>query len=318
MAQHSTRFPVWGGAAVIAAGEASALGPAMAAVKDTISDFDLACSSFRADSELSRLNRSGGAPVRLSPLLAEALARALHAARLTEGAVDPTIGAALIAMGTRPELALDDQPGAGGRGGLATLRRVSFARAAGWRSIQFDPATRVARMPPGVRLDLGATGKALAADHAARRARAAAAAPGILVALAGDLACAGEPPPEGWRIRVSDDHRAGPAAPGQWIALRSGGLATSSTTVRRWATESGEAHHILDPASGAPVSGPWRTVSVAAATCLDANTASTAALVRGAEAPEWLEAQGLPSRLVSTSGAVLHLGGWPEQGDELR
>ena len=68
-----------------------------------------------------------------------------------------------------------------------------------------------------------------------------------------------------------------------------GGLATSSVTVRRSGTGAGLVHHLIDPASGRPVDGPWRTVSVTAASCLDANIASTAAIVLGADALEWLE-----------------------------
>ena len=140
---------------------------------------------------------------------------------------------------------------------------------------------------------------------------------GVIVGLGGDFATAGEPPDGGWRIRVTDDHRAGFGAPGQWIALSSGGLATSSTTTRRWRSATGEAHHLVDPATGAPADGSWRTVSVAAATCLDANIASTAAVIRGTPAVAWLESLGLPSRLVSSDGRVLHLAGWPVQCDDL-
>ncbi len=68
---------------------------------------------------------------------------------------------------------------------------------------------------------------------------------------------------------------------------------------------------MIDPAAGAPVRGPWRTVSVAAGTCADANTAATAALVRQARAPAWLDRLGLPARLVAHDGAVLSLAGWP-------
>jgi thiamine biosynthesis lipoprotein len=131
------------------------------------------------------------------------------------------------------------------------------------------------------------------------------------------VAIAGQSPSEGWRVRVTDDHRAGVEAPGQWITLRSGGLATSSTTVRRWHTDSGPAHHLLDPATGQPTSSLWRTVSVAAGSCLDANIASTAAIVRGERAAPWLESLGLPSRLVGVDGRARHLAGWPAEGDDL-
>src|SRR5213076_493676 len=91
---------------------------------------------------------------------------------------------------------------------------------------------------------------------------------GVLVNLGGDIATAGPPPVEGWLVRVADDHRASPDEPGQTITIESGALATSSTTVRRW--DQG-VHHIIDPRSGLPADSRWRTVSVCAATCVDAN-----------------------------------------------
>jgi thiamine biosynthesis lipoprotein len=78
--------------------------------------------------------------------------------------------------------------------------------------------------------------------------------------------------------------------------------------VRRWGKD---AHHIIDPRTGLPAVSPWRTVSVAAASCLDANIASTAAIVLGDDAPGWLEARGLPARLVDQDGGTLALAGWP-------
>jgi thiamine biosynthesis lipoprotein len=167
-----------------------------------------------------------------------------------------------------------------------------------------------------VSLDFGATAKALAADRAASLAFERAGC-GALVSLGGDIALAGPPPREGWLVRVTDDHRSSPAAPGQWVRLHSGGLATSSTTTRRWTTADGPKHHLVDPATGGNVNPVWRTVSVAAASCLDANIASTAAIVRGERAPGWLLDQELPSRLVSRDGSVRHLAGWTDQGDDL-
>ena len=99
---------------------------------------------------------------------------------------------------------------------------------------------------------------------------------GALVSLGGDISVAGAAPPGGWAIRLADHHFAARRRPA--IAITSGGLATSSTTARRWRTASGELHHVVDPTPRA-CRTPWRTVTVAAATCVDANTASTAALV---------------------------------------
>jgi thiamine biosynthesis lipoprotein len=183
-------------------------------------------------------------------------------------------------------------------------------RSAPWRSIELTDDPPTARVPAGVTLDLGATAKALAADRAARSAHEAC-GEGVLVSLGGDIATAGEGPDAGWAVHVTDDHRAGPDAPGQTITIRSGGLATSSITARRWLHDGTAMHHILDPRDGATVQSTLRTVSVAAASCADANIASTAAIVLGERAREWLAAQRLPARLVALDGSATSLAGWP-------
>jgi thiamine biosynthesis lipoprotein len=95
------------------------------------------------------------------------------------------------------------------------------------------------------------------------------------------------------------------------VAIHGGGLATSSTTARRWRRGGSILHHILDPRTGLPPVPVWRTVSVTAATCADANAASTAAIIRGERAIGWLEALGLPARLVGIGGRVETVAGWP-------
>ena len=180
----------------------------------------------------------------------------------------------------------------------------------GWRTVALDRSNLPVRIPTGVRLDLGATAKAWAADRAAAAA-AAASGCGVLVSLGGDIATSGPAPATGWRIRVTDDHRSDPSAPGQTISIRSGGLATSSTAVRRWSHGGHTMHHIIDPRTGAPVQTRWRTISVAAADCAQANIATTAALVRAQGAPEWLAGLGLPARLVDWDGSRHDRGDWP-------
>ncbi len=303
-------FPAFGTTAVVAVADPGALSAARVAVEETVAAFDLACSRFRPDSELSALNAAGGRPAHVSSLLLDAVQAALRAAQLTGGDVDPTVGQALIALGYNRDFA----EVAAAASHLATPRRL--ASVPGWRTVKVDRARSTVSLSPGVLLDLGATAKALAADRAAEAAFAATGT-GVLVSFGGDLAIAGRAPEDGWSVRVTDDHRAGPDAPGQTITLHTGGLATSSTTTRSWQSPAGRVHHLVDPATGRPADGAWRTVSVAAASCLDANIASTAAVVRGEPALEWLESLGLPSRLVSTDGAVCHLGGWPSEGEEL-
>jgi FAD:protein FMN transferase len=308
-AQSSVSFPALGSVAFVAVSDPLRLPQARAAVEETVVEFDIACSRFRPDSELSALNAAAGSELRVSTLLLVAVSAALRAARLTDGDVDPTVGEALIALGYDRDFALV---------GGAAPRPVSIAPVPGWRTVRVDHERSTVRLARGVALDLGATAKALAADHSAARAWAATGC-GVLVGLGGDFATAGPAPADGggWRVRVTDDHRSGVDAPGQWISIASGGLATSSTMVRRWHTASGPAHHLVDPATGRSVTGGWRTVSVTAASCLDANIASTAAIVRGAAALEWLAGLGLPSRLVAVDGSVRHIAGWPADGDDL-
>lgn len=280
------------------------LDAATAAVEEVVESIDLACSRFRDDSELSRILAGGGpSEAIVSPVLAQALATALRAAELTDGAVDPTVGAAVRSAGYTVDfgsLAPDGAP-----------IPLMMHPVPGWRQIRFYPASRRVEIPAGVEIDLGATAKALAADLGASAARDVVQGAGVLVSLGGDVAVAGTPPEEGWHVQIAEDSRAEITLDGETIAVRSGGVATSSTTVRRWRRGGVELHHIIDPATGLPAAGPWRTVSVVAGTCVDANIAATGAIVRGVSAPAWLETAGLPARLVDRDGAVLRVAGWP-------
>ena len=284
------------------------IGAAEEAVRAELGAIDEACSRFREDSELSHLNARAGRPTPVGPLLLEALELALRAAALSGGTVDTTVGESLRIAGYDRDWA---QLAGDSADGAAPVAEVRLQRAAGWQTVRLDPESRTVLIPRGVSIDLGATAKAWAADRAVAAACAAGAG-GALVAIGGDLAISGQPPAGGWRVRVTDDHRGPLDAPGQTITLRGGGLATSSTTVRRWQQGGVQMHHIIDPASGRPARAPWRTASVAAASCAEANIAATATLVRRAGAPEWLTAQRLPARLVAHDGAVLCLAGWPE------
>jgi FAD:protein FMN transferase len=181
----------------------------------------------------------------------------------------------------------------------------------GWRTIRFDPRTRQAWIPRGVEIDLGATAKALASDLAVLAAAKAISGGGVLVSLGGDIAVAGQAPPGGWSVQVSEDSGAPIDEGEEAVAIVDGGMATSSTTVRRWTRGGVVLHHIIDPATGLPVDGPWRTATVAAATCVDANIASTAAIVKGKGAIEWLESHRLAARLVDRNGRITRTGAWP-------
>jgi thiamine biosynthesis lipoprotein len=290
--------------AVLAVTESACVAEARAAVDTVLADFDQACSRFRDDSELSRVNRAAGAWVSAGPVLFRAVMAAIWAARATAGAVDPTIGRTLRISGYDRDFKAITSRGA--------PLRLHAAAASGWTTIQVDSRERRLRLPPDVELDLGATAKALAADEAAAAALLSVSGKGgVLVSLGGDVALAGEPPTDGWIVQVAESPDAPTPSGSEMVSIRDGGLATSSTTVRRWTRGKVEMHHILDPASGQPASGHWRTASVAAASCLEANAGATAAIVLGTRAVAWLQARRLPARLVGRSGHVLRVAGWP-------
>ena len=285
--------------------EAAALEQAHALLTAELLAVDAACSRFRRDAELWRVNHAGGRPVRVSPLLSEALTVALAAARLTDGDVDPTCGTSLVRLGY-------DRDFARARRHTSTLRQPA-APAPGWRSVEFGPALREVRVPAGTVLDLGATAKALAADRAATAITAELGC-GVLVNLGGDIRVAGPAPEDGWRVGIADDvsFDGGPGAGGDHVVMiHTGGLATSGTAVRSWRRGSARLHHIIVLATGLRARSCWRAVSVAAATCVDANTASTAAILCSERAPAWLAGHGLPARLVRHGGTVETVAGWP-------
>jgi FAD:protein FMN transferase len=282
----------------------AALPGARRLLEDDLAAVDATCSRFREDSEIRSLT---GGRHRISPLLAEAIGVALRAARLTDGDVDPTVGGAMSAAGYDRDFHQIEPNGPPLR---LTVRRVP-----GWREVRLDGRSLI--LPAGVQLDLGATAKAWAADRSAARI-AAQTNSGVLVSLGGDIAVAGLPPATGWRIRVQDvTGPAGetPEGPHALIAIRNGGLATSSTAARRWRRGGDMLHHILDPRTGLPAEPVWRTVSVAAGSCADANAASTAAVIRGRRALGWLTRLGLPARLVDATGAVFTVAGWPDDSE---
>jgi thiamine biosynthesis lipoprotein len=257
-----------------------ALREAAAVVDRQLTELDECCSRFR-DSELTRL-RPGRQ--RVGSVLAGALSVALTAAEVTDGLVDPTLGRALVMSGYDRTFAAVPAHGPGTRPGPCGR----------WREVQLDGDLLDL---PDVELDLGATAKAWAADRAAATV-AERLDVDVLVNVGGDIAVAGG----SWPVAVGD-----PGGPSEVVEVASA-LATSSTARRTWQRGGRRQHHVLDPRTGSPAPAYWQTVTVAAATCVEANTASTAAVVLGPLAPVWLGE--LPVRLVDAAGRVTYGGGW--------
>ncbi|MDA8290387.1 MAG: FAD:protein FMN transferase [Actinomycetota bacterium] len=276
--------------------------PAAERLAEHLDALDRACSRFRDDSEIARVHAACGAPVLVSSLLADLVAAAIDVARFTDGIVDPTVGSAVEAIGYDRDFASVGTSGPPLSGAPVP--------APGWECVALDLSRRELTVPPGVVVDLGSSAKALAADRAAEEISGELGT-GVLVNLGGDIAVAGEPPEGGWVVGLAADSTTAPESTSQAVAILSGGIASSGTSVRTWRRGDRVLHHIVDPRTGDVARSRWILVSVAAGTCLAANAASTAAVVLGDEAVDWLEHRSLPARLVAEDGAVVTVSGWP-------
>ncbi len=293
-------WELWSTTCRLVVTEPAALAAATALVDDELARIEQACSRFRTDSELMTLVRDETGAADLSPLLATLLRAALTAARESDGAVDPTLGKVLAGLGYDRDLSeLRAHP--------PRTPRIVVRTHPGWRALRLEG--RRLRMPPGTQLDLGATAKALAADRCAHLVHEELGT-GVLVSLGGDVATAGPAPDPGWQVRIQDL----PSDVPHQITLRQNAAVATSSSARRTWTQGGRArHHLVDPATRLPAAGPWRSVTVVAPTCLHANTATTAAMVKGEGALAWLRSTGLPARLLPHEGAAVTLGGWPRE-----
>jgi len=289
------RFELWSTTGSVVVTEPAALAAVVEIVRAGLDEVELACSRFRPDSELAGLSPGTH---RLSPLLADLVGTAIDAAEATAGLVDPTVGATVEALGY--DRSLEQLPADG-----PAVRVVHDVP--GWRRVGLS-GDRL-ELPDGVLLDLGATAKARAADVTARRA-AETVGVGVLVELGGDIATAGPGPAGGWQVLVQDS----PDDPACQVSLAPGSaLATSSTVRRTWRRGGVRLHHIVDPRTAAPAAPVWRSATVTAPTCAEANTASTATVVLGRGAVEWLATRGFTARLVDQRHRVVRVGSWPAE-----
>jgi len=304
-----------GTTATVAVTDPGALDAGAQLLREELDAIDLACSRFRPDSELRRLHDAAGAPVEVSPLLFDAIDVACAVACATGGAVDPTVGTAITALGYDRDFAeLRGRDGGGpaaaeeGPTGAAHGATRPTRPAPGWWRIRRHRSTRTVQLPAGVRLDLGSSAKAFAADRAAARIAGATSA-GVLVSIGGDVAVAGSPPEEGWAVGIALDSSQAPDAVDQVVAIRHGGLASSSTAVRTWWHDGRHRHHIVDPTTGACAEPYWTLVTASADSCVHANALTTAAVVWGRRAARKLAASGNPARLVRHDGVVAGISG---------
>jgi thiamine biosynthesis lipoprotein len=297
-------FEAFGTYGHLAVRRAAVLPRALRITQTVVRDVDATCSRFRADSDLARVNREPGRWVEVHPLLVEAVRVAVAAAAATDGLVHPLLGRPLVTLGYDRD--------------FRELRELETAPTStpapavdAWRSIELDDA-RI-RIPAGTALDLGSTAKAWAADVVAAGLEQELGEP-ALVSLGGDIAISA---PDGvlWRVAVAEQPSDVRERPACLVTLTEGGLATSSTRVRRWTHRGTVRHHLLDPRTGEPADEVWRTVTATGPSCVAANTATTAAVVLGEAAAPWLDRRGVSARLVAADGLVHVTGQWPADAE---
>jgi FAD:protein FMN transferase len=238
-------------------------------------------SRFRPDSELNAVNAAAGTAVRVSREFADMLRLALDAARETDGLVQPTLGAELVAAGYDTDFKLLAEHAAS----------ASAAPARGERSVHLFGRTVV--FPAAVRLDLNGVVKSKTVDDALALLDGDG-----FVCAGGDLAVRG--------TLVASLPRGGS------VRLLRGALATSGSDRRRWVRGGELRHHLIDPATGASSTSRWLQVTVCGATCVGADIAAKAAFLGGEGGPDWLDARRLPGRFVAHDGTITANRSWRE------
>lgn len=247
-------------------------------------------SRFRPSSELSRLNASAGKPFAASDLLIEVLSEALVAAEASGGLFDPVVLDAVEAAGYRQSIEHV-------RG--TTQVQTPLRTTATYRDVRIDDG--VVFIPDGSGVDLGGFAKGWTVDRAASHMDGCGS---WVINAGGDLRASGPGPGEdGWIVGIEDPFVQ--AADVAVLRLRDVCLATSSTMRRRWWTQDGPAHHLIDPRTQRPSQTDLVSVSVVAATVADAEVLAKTLLLQGRAAATVIAAsRGLSAIFVDESGTV--------------
>lgn len=257
-----------------------------------IEDLERQWSRFLATSDVSRANRAAGAPVRVGADTVLLASTALLAQTETGGAYDPLLGEDLARLGY--DRTFDDiDPGA---------PRTPAPERFESRLLVADGETTLT-VPAGRAFDPGGIGKGLAADIVID-GLAERGADGALVNIGGDLRVWGAPPTvDGWVVSV--EHPLVPDAELVRVVLADGAVASSSRLRRRWGPVEAPVHHLLDPASGAPVDSGVAAVTVFADTGWRAEAFAKGAFLAGCDGGvDVLEANGLDGMVVADDGRV--------------
>jgi thiamine biosynthesis lipoprotein len=175
----------------------------------------------------------------------------------------------------------------------------------GWGRANWKPPRL--RLQPGMEIDLGGIGKEYAVDRCANIASDTSTAP-CLINFGGDLVATRPPQQrESWKVGI--ESVASIDTPGErLLSLKNGALATSGDARRYLLCDGVRYSHIIDPKTGWPVPDAPRSVTVAADTCTQAGMLSTLAMLKGAQAEEFLAEQGVQFWCNRGVGATVRAG----------
>jgi thiamine biosynthesis lipoprotein len=230
-------------------------------------------SRFLPTSELSMLNAAAGRETRVSVDTITLVRACATAWAATDGRFDPTLHHVIVALGYDRDFALLASGPARHSESLPTVWPYNMG------DVVVDELAGTVRLPFGVGLDAGGLGKGLAADIVVAELLALG-ADGAMVNLGGDLAASGEPPDgDAWVVAVEDPHDEERTL--CHVALRQGGIATSSILGRRWRVDGTDVHHLLDPATHRPTAGPLVSATVVAGQAWWAECLTKSMLVGG-------------------------------------
>lgn len=237
---------------------------AVQVVLDRIETWAGRLTRFSPDSELMRLNAATEWLVPIGPTLTAVLDWARMAEGMSDGLVDPSLLDERLAA----EAGLDPSiPAIAGR-------RWSLRRTARGAAVEREP---------GVRFDLGGVAKGWLAD------RALAITPGrsALVDGDGDVAIR-VAPGDTWAVGIGDPRAEGTLLGALELGAtddtpRTWGIATSGTSVHRWAHAGGDAHHLIDPRTRRPADTDVVQATVLAGSAREAEVLAKAAVIAGTD-----------------------------------
>lgn len=282
-----------------------------AAVEGALGRVVAQMSHWEADSDLSRYAAAGAGSVNaLAPEFAQVLSCALHWAKVSGGALDPTVGPLVALWGFGPDAQADWQ--------VPTPGAVQGTHdACGWQRLRFDAAAGTLQQPGGLTLDFSGIAKGFAVDHVVDALQALGLSD-LLVEIGGELRGVGRRPGgTPWTVQVAAPEDGGALSPP--LALRDLSIATSGDRWNRREAAGRRWSHTIDPRTGQPVDHTLASVTVLHPECMQADALATVLTVLGpGEGLAFAEIHNIAALFFERKPAGLHASasrGWAERAN---